>query len=70
MFFSGILRSLLIPQTVLKAFLQQAMAEVLVNNGASKMVRLHHRLNALQIKMINPVIPVFGNCIMLIVQFV
>lgn len=46
------------------------MAEVLVNNGASKMVRLHHRLNALQIKMINPVIPVFGNCIMLIVQFV
>lgn len=47
------------------------MGEVLVNNDASKLVRLHHRLNDLQIKMINPVIiPVFGKWIMLTVQFV
>lgn len=47
------------------------MGEVLVNNDASKLVHLHHRLNDLQIKIINPVIiPVFGKWIMLIVQFV
>lgn len=46
------------------------MGEVLVNNDASKAVCLHRRLNVLQIKMINPVIPVFGNWIMLIVPFV
>lgn len=55
----------------LKNFFNKLWDKFWFNNDVSKLACLYHRLNVLQIKMINPVvIPVFGNWIMLIVQFV